>query len=51
VTTDRAGRASFSDQPVTTSRYTFSVARALSYGPGSAVHDVAVGRSTAPEPE
>ena len=51
VTTDRAGRASFSDQPVTTSRYTFSVARALPYGPGSAVHDVAVGRSTAPEPE
>lgn len=50
VTTDRAGHAAFSDQPATTTRYTFSVARALPYEPGSGVHDVAVVDQTPPEP-
>jgi peptidoglycan/xylan/chitin deacetylase (PgdA/CDA1 family) len=42
MTTDRTGHAAFSDQPATTTRYTFVVAKALPYEPGSAVHDVAV---------
>ena len=50
VTTDRTGHAALSDQPATTSRYTFSVAKALPYEPGSAVHDVAVDQTTPPEP-
>ena len=50
LNTDHTGRASFSDQPATTSQYTFSVANALPYEPGSAVYDVVVDQATPPEP-
>jgi hypothetical protein len=50
ITTDHTGQASFSDQPATTSQYTFSVAKALPYDPGSTVYDVVVSQATPPEP-